>query len=128
MAKLITAAGTEAIEGITALRIANGPSLGQHWRYERLTHDRVDGEHRVHASKSGGKRGRVHREFHPHVFGATVVVDITWRRRAVQGVKRVCHKVDDALVMGALALVPLAFFEHFHGAEVIVTTLGMSGH
>lgn len=127
MSKLITAAGVTAEPGITRLRVVNGPSLGQMWRYERLAVDHIDGEHRVHASRSGGKQGRIHKEFHPHVFGATIVIDVTWGRKIQVGAVKARRRAGDWLMAGLVGLIPLAFFERFHMSEKITTALMVWG-
>lgn len=114
--ELVSCATGEAIEQGCTLHATSGPQLGKAWRFEHIA-ERPDGAHHVHVTRSGGKLGRIHREFHPGVFGCEIKIDITWR----QGVRHYAHhawtKVDDYLMAGAFALVPLAFFEHFHWAD-----------
>ncbi len=105
------------------------------WRYERLR--QIDAHtHHVHCTRVvKGTRGRTfrgHREFHPSVFGLEIKIDITWQRHALNKSRHVLGKVDDYLLAGLFAIVPLAFFERFHWADDITSlfTLGYigSGH
>ena len=102
------------------------------WRYERLR--KIDDtQHRVHVTRivkgSRGRTFRGHREFHPSVFGLEVKIDITWERKAVCRTRHMISKIDDYLLAGVFAIIPLAFFEHFHWADDITSfvTLGMLG-
>lgn len=65
--------------------------------------------------------GRIHREFHPSALGCEIAVDITWRKSMGHAAYRTWSKVDDYLLAGIFALVPLAFFEHYHWSEFIVS-------
>ncbi|MFE9769809.1 hypothetical protein ACFYPC_35695 [Streptomyces sp. NPDC005808] len=118
--------GKEIKQGRT-LHGQAGAATGLAWRFERISLHR-DGVHHVHVSRPGGKLGRIHREFHPSVFGCEVTVEITWRLAVRHAATRTWSKVDDYLLAGVFALVPLAFFEHFHWAEAIVSALGLNGH
>lgn len=100
------------------LRVQSGPGAGRAWRFEHV-HERGDGNHRVHVTRSGGRMGRIHREFHPGVFGCEIKIDITWRRVTRNAVHHARTKIDDYLMAGVFALVPLAFFEHFHMADTL---------
>lgn len=102
------------------------------WRYERLR--KIDETtHHVHCTRLvKGARGRTfrgHKEFHPSVFGLEVKIDISWQRHAVTTGKHVFAKIDDYMWAGMFAIIPLAFFEHFHWADDITSmvTLGMLG-
>ncbi|MFE7077128.1 hypothetical protein ACFU96_44290 [Streptomyces sp. NPDC057620] len=105
----------------------SGSAAGLAWKFEGITEHR-SGVHHVHVSRPGGRFGRIHREFHPSVFGCEITVEITWRRTVRNKIVRAWSKADDYFWAGVFALVPLAFFEHFHWAEVIVSALGMDGH
>lgn len=62
----------------TVIHMTAGPSVGQAWRFERII-PHEDG-HKVHCTRSHASMGRLHREFHPRVFGCHVVIDIKWYR------------------------------------------------
>jgi hypothetical protein len=104
------------------LHAQTGPTAGRAWRFEGIA-ERPIGAHHVHVSRSGGKLGRIHREYHPGVFGCEIKIDVTWRQRTKNRVQRMRTKIDDYLMAGAFALVPLALFEHFHLAEPIAAAL-----
>lgn len=74
MLKLInTETGAIVTEG-SMLRPVHG---GQAWRLEAVHQDRL------HVSQSHHQLGRVHKEFHPRVFGLHVEVDVkVWQDRA----------------------------------------------
>lgn len=102
------------------------------WRYERLR--KIDDTtHHVHCTRvvkgSRGRTFRGHREFHPSVFGLEIKIDVTWQRRVKCRTVHAFHKIDDYLMAGLFALVPLAIFEHYHLAGTITefVTLGMMG-
>lgn len=99
-----------------------GPTAGRAWRFEGIA-ERPDGVHHVHVSRSGWQFGRIRREYHPGVFGCEIKIDITWLQRTKNCAHRVRAKIDDYLMAGAFALVPLALFEHFHLAEPIAAAL-----
>lgn len=87
------------------------------WRFESLA--QRHGEHVVHCSRHG-KTGRVHKTFHPHVFGLTVEVEVTWYRSTATRVHHMAHETWTGIYLGFLALIGLAFFENFHLAPSIV--------
>ena len=124
--KLVNSASGSEINCGTMLHMVAGPTLGQAWRYERITPHDTDG-HRVHCTRVHPRMGRVHREFHPRVFGATVVIDVRWYRDIHHTAHRAWLKIDDYLFAGIFALLPLAFFEHYHWAETITEAIGL-GH
>ncbi|WP_331740742.1 hypothetical protein OG613_47015 (plasmid) [Streptomyces sp. NBC_00015] len=126
--KLISCATGREIEAGRKLYGQSGAAAGLAWRFERIA-PRRNGVHHVHVSRPGGRKlGRIHREFHPSVFGCEITVEITWRRAVRHAAVHAWAKADDYLLAGVFALVPLAFFEHFHWAEAIVSALGMDGH
>lgn len=124
--KLVSRVTGKEIKQGRKLRGQAGAAAPHAWRFERINLHR-DGIHRVHVSRPGGKLGRIHRAFHPSDFGCEVRVEITWRRSVRHAAWRTWSKVDDYLLAGLFALVPLAFFEHFHWADAIMSMLGM-GH
>lgn len=75
--ELVNASTGNKIEEGAMLHIASGPQAGQAWRFERIC-ERANGEHAVRVSRSHPRMGRIRKEFHPRVFGASVVIDVTW--------------------------------------------------
>lgn len=89
---------------------------GKAWRYEKITEK--GGEHHVIASQVLPHMGRATKTFHPHVFGCHVDITMAyWRSSAMW------HDFKSQTFIlfygGLLALIPLAFFEHFHIAARI---------
>lgn len=117
------ATGAEVTEGDTVRHQETGLA----WRFSHLTHHPVKG-HRVHVTRRHAKLGRVPGEFCPSVFGLDVVIKVGWKGH----VKNVLHvtisKLDEWLLAGVIALLPLAFFEQFHAAEKITELFGFGGH
>ena len=111
-----TATGTEIQPG-TMLRPVEGFDR-RAWRFERLVETREG--HLVHASQ-GTRAGRMHKHFHPSVFGLEIMIDVTVRFRRTRAVGA---KLSDYFMAGVIALVPLAAFEYFHLAEHVFTWLG----
>lgn len=120
--RLINAQGIEVTPS-SRLHAVSGPQAGQVWQYSHVIEHPIDG-HRVHVTRRHPRLGHVHREFHPGVFGLTVVVDVTWKRHAVNQLHHARTKLDEYLLAGVIALVPLAFFEQFHLAEKLGEVLG----
>jgi hypothetical protein len=101
------------------------------WRLEN--HALRNGEHTLHVSRSHHRMGRVHREFHPHVFGLTVEIEVTWYRATTRKIHKAWHETYTGVYLGFLALIGLAFFENYHLAPAIVEYVsfglfGGSGH
>jgi hypothetical protein len=125
MHKLLAADGSDLHPG-AMLHMLNGASAGPVWRYEHIAvHEHC--EHHVHVTRSHPKFGRIHREYHPRVFGCTITLDITWRRRACNAVHHVWSRIDDYFMAGAVALVPLALYERYDWGAAISTII-TAGH
>ncbi|MFJ4791008.1 hypothetical protein [Streptomyces sp. NPDC088794] len=122
--KLISCATGEEIQTGRKLHVQSGAAAGQTWKFERIALD-ASGEHHVHASRPGGKLGRIHRGFHPSVFGCEISVDITWRKSVGHVAYRTWSQVAGYVLAGIFALGPLALYEHFHWSEWIVEFLGL---
>ncbi len=120
--RLINAQDVEIPTG-ARIRVVEGRETGQLWQYSHVVEHPVDG-HRVHVTRRHPRVGHVHREFHPRVFGLHVVVDITWKRRVANATHHAFSKFDDYLLAGLVALVPLAFFEHYKLAERLPEIFG----
>jgi hypothetical protein len=121
----------ELINPTTGQTITPGAKIhtvpgGEAWHFAKIVHH-PSGEHRVHCTKivkgSKGRHFRGHREFHPHAFGLEIKIDITWQRHAMNTARHAFSKVDDYLMAGVFAIVPLAFFEHYHMAGPIIGTV-----
>jgi len=113
MAHLVTPDGEIILPG-AMLHAVNGPHAGTHWRLERVHHN---GTYHVLRCSRLHRQMRVRMDLHPHVFGLSVLEITRWYRPRAQDLKACWHKIDDGLLMGALALIPLAAFEAFHGSE-----------
>ncbi|MFC4463982.1 hypothetical protein ACFPH6_05290 [Streptomyces xiangluensis] len=125
--KLVSRATGQEITPGSTLHMQSGPTAGRAWRFEHIV-ERPDGHHHVHVTCSSGKLGRIPRQYHPDVFGCEITIDITWRQNFRNAVRHAWTRVDDYLLAGAFALIPLAFFEHYHWAETITSALGFGGH
>ena len=124
--KLVSRVTGQEIPAGRTLHGQTGSAAGLAWRFEGIA-QRPDGIHHVHVSRPGGKLGRIHREFHPSMFGCEITIEITWRRSVRNVAHRTWSKVDDYLLAGLFALLPLAFFEHYHWADAIVSSFGATG-
>ncbi|MFE5369231.1 hypothetical protein [Streptomyces mirabilis] len=124
---LVSRTTGEEINCGETLHMTSGPSAGRAWRFEHIA-EKPDGKHHVHVSRCGGKLGRIHREYHPGVFGCEIKIDITWRMHVSNSARHMRSKIDDYLMAGAFALIPLALYEHFHWADKITTAFGIVGH
>jgi hypothetical protein len=107
------------------LHAVNGPHAGTHWRLEILHHN---GTHHVLRCSALRHTMRVRMDFHPAVFGLNVIEVSQWYRITRHDLIRCWRRIDEGLYMGALALIPLAAFEAFHGGEharaLIMSLLG----
>lgn len=113
MAILLNSNG-ETVTLPTVLPALNGPHKGHHFRLEAIV--MRDGVHHVRATRPlRGGRHVVHA--HPSVFGLIVQEVISAMRHALNTLYHWWQRVDDGLFMGALALIPLAVFEAYHGGE-----------
>lgn len=96
------------------IQAITGPYAGSWWRLDDV--QKADGCHVAHVSRSH-RVGR-HRMICPaEIFGLVVQDVVAWYRHAINVLHDVRRKVDDGLILGILALVPLAIFEAFHGGE-----------
>ena len=120
------------VDTTTGAEVTTGADLrhavtGQRWRFSHVTHHPKYG-HRIHATRTHRKLGRIPGEFHPSVFGLEVVVRVGWKRHVINVAHVTISKLDDWMLAGVIALVPLAFFEQFHAAEKITELFGFGGH
>lgn len=115
MAYLVTTEGIAVSLRVHHAVVESGPFRGTVWRIDELFHDGTD--HCVRASRKH-RAGRVRGVFHPSVFGLMVQEEFTRIRRVVNRLQHMLRTVDEGLIMGTLALLPLAAFEAYHGGEV----------
>lgn len=113
MHNLVTADGLVIMPG-AMLHAIKGPHAGTHWRLDTIHHN---GEHHVLRCSRLLRTMRVRMDFHPSVFGCQMIEIKAWYRIGRSDVRRWWEKVDEGVIMGALALIPLGFFEAFHGSE-----------
>lgn len=108
------------------VHVIMGPNVGRAYRYEGVI---VYGKtHRVKCTRKA-----VHGHFrsvewyHPNALGCTVYTRLTLRQHVKSSCVSIFHKIDDWLMAGLFALIPLAAFEHFHLATKIteIVSLGM---
>lgn len=102
-----------------------GPHSGSWWRLDGLTE--TAGRHLVTVSRLVSRLGRHRMVAPPEHFGLMVQQVVTFFRHLKNTCVRVWHKLDDGIILGALALVPLAFFEKYHLADTITALLGFGG-
>ncbi|MFC8429278.1 hypothetical protein [Streptomyces sp. NPDC057253] len=103
--QLIHDVTASTVEPGATIHLVTGPHEGQAWRFEKIVEHRTDG-HRVHVTRLHPKFGRVHREFHPRVFGCSVVIDIRWyadRKRLLHAVGRTATTCLSAFVAAVVA-------------------------
>lgn len=123
--ELINAESVTVTYGCT-VHVVMGPNIGRAYRYEGvIVYGRT---HRVKCTRKA-----VHGHFrsvewyHPTALGCTVYTPLTRRQHVKAACTTVAHKVDDYILAGLFALLPLAAFEHFHLATKIteIVSLGM---
>lgn len=114
MQHIMASDGTVILPG-AMLHAVHGPHAGSHWRLEGLHHNGT--HHVLRCSRLVRGSMRVRMDHHPRVFDLDVVELSAWWRISRDDVMRCWHRIDDGLIMGVLALVPLAAFEAFHGGE-----------
>ncbi|MCT9080478.1 hypothetical protein [Streptomyces fulvoviolaceus] len=110
--RLIHNATASAVEPGATIHMASGPNAGQAWRFEKITEHATDG-HRVHVSRSHPKLGRIHREFHPGLFGCSVVIDVQWYADRQRLLRAVGHTAATGLSAFTAAVV--AWLVHEYG-------------
>lgn len=115
MTHLVTTDGTVVTLGRTTLPIHFGSHAGEWWRLDEIFHDGT--QHMLRCSRLHRGKVRVRKVFAPVHFALEVMEEITHMRALVNRVHHTWQKIDEGLIMGVLALVPLALFEAFHGGE-----------
>ncbi|WP_143570716.1 hypothetical protein [Streptomyces acidiscabies] len=122
--QLIHDATASVVEPGATIHLASGPSEGQAWRFEKLSEHPTDG-HRVHASRSHPRIGRVHREFHPRLFGCSVKTGLPWYADRA----RLLHVVQHmgATCVSAFTAAVIAWMVHEYGNAEWAPVLTMLG-
>lgn len=113
-----------------SLHARNTTVAGPHpWRLEACQPDETPGgdAHTVTVSRHHPRFGRIRRTFHPRVFGLVIEIEISWHRAARTKIHHAWHEAWFGVVLGILALIPLAFFEQFHLADNITSMFGFGG-
>ena len=122
--QLITTTG-ETVPLGRVLTAAHGPYKGRRFR---LVDFHADGERlRVHLLHPHPFR-HAPLVLHPSVFLLEIRREVTRVRHALNALHHTWQRVDEWLLAGFAALIPLAFFEHYHWAESITAALGFGGH
>lgn len=121
---LQTEAGEEIHSGAT-LRATSGAYLGRRFRFVEV-HD--DGERITVTMLHPHPFRHARQVMHPSAFGLRLHRPLSRSRRMANAVHHVWQRVDEWLLAGLVALIPLAFFERFHWADQITSLMGMGGH
>lgn len=110
------------------VHVTTGASIGRAYRYEGVY--AFGRTHRVKVTrKSTHGHFRSVEWLHPTMLGCTVRCPLTRRERLHNWSVRTWHRMDDWIMAGVFALIPLAWFEHYHMATKIteVFSLGLIG-
>lgn len=111
----ITLATTgDTVEIGRLVQAVTGPYAGSWWRLDDVR--KTNGVHMAHVSRKH-RVGRHVMHCPAELFGLVVQEVIAWYRHAMNTLCDVRRKVDDGILLGFLALIPLALFEAFHGGE-----------
>lgn len=121
---LRTEDGVEIRPGQT-VHAVRGAYKGRRFRFVEI-HD--DGE-RIHVTLLHPHPFRHARQvLHPSAFGLHIHQPLSRAQHVLNGLHHTWQRIDEWLLAGLVALLPLAFFEHFHWAETITQWLGFGGH
>lgn len=125
MTQLLFADTRKPVPTGTPLKPLSSVAQPHTWRLE--SHQTTNDGGLVWVSRHHPKFGRVRRTFHPRVFGLVIEVDVSWHRAARTKIHRAWHEAWFGVVLGILALIPLAFFEQYHLADEITSVLSIFG-
>lgn len=101
----------------TVLTAQSGPHAGQSFRIDDvIKHGR---DHLVKATRKH-RTGRHSIKVLADVFNLVITEIEELTRKIKNRVVRTWTKIDEGLYMGTLALIPLAYFEHYEMADKIV--------
>ncbi len=111
---LITDTGELVTPG-SVLTAVVGPHAGRRFRYVEV---HTDGDRIMvrHTHPHPFRNARA--VLHPSVFACTLHEELTRLRHVLNLLHHAWQKVDEGLLMGVIALAPLAVFEAYNGAEV----------
>jgi len=116
MKLIIEATGEEILLGHHTVQAVAGPYRGTWWRIDDVVMG--DAGYRVNASRKH-PIGRHRIIVPPHVFGLIIEEAQRLVRRVLTWLRGCLSELNTGLIMGAIALIPLAFFEQAHGAETV---------
>lgn len=113
------------IEHGSIVHICTGPNVGRAYRYEGVV---IAGHHTYRVKitrKSIAGHFRAVEWIHPSVIGCSVRVPLTRCQRVKVFALACWTKIDDWFMAGLVALIPLAWFEHYHMATKITEVLSL---
>src|SRR6266581_8256956 len=119
MLHLTTSTGT-TVQLPRMSQAISGPHKGSWWRLDKIV--KRDSLHHMSASRKH-KIGRHKITVLPEIFGLRVHETMNVIKDIMCRVRKFWRKIDEGLYMGALALIPLAYFEQYHGAEWITEVI-----
>ena len=116
---LITETGELVLPGHVLTAVA-GPHAGRRFRFAGI---HADGKRVLvhHTSPHPFRNART--VLHPSVFACILREEVTRLKHLVNLCHHTWQRLDEWLLAGAVALVPLAFFEQYHLAERITHAL-----
>lgn len=117
MLHIATADGQTVRLRQTVLTAQSGSHKGRAFRIDDVT--KINGRHIVKATRKH-PTGRHSIKVLPEVFGLVITELEEITRKIVNRFLTTWRKIDEGLYMGTLALIPLAYFEHYEMADKIV--------
>lgn len=97
-----------------SVQAVKGPYAGTWWRLDDVR--KANGQHLICASRTH-RVGRHRITVAPDMFGLVIEEIVRFARHCLNTLHAVRVKIDDGIILGFLALIPLALFEAFHGGE-----------
>jgi hypothetical protein len=116
MQLIMEATGEEILLGHHTVQAVQGPYRGTWWQIDDVVAG--DAGYRVHASRKH-PLGRHRIVVPPHVFGLIIREAQRLMLRVLAWFHGCLSELNTGLIMGVIALIPLAFFEQAHGAEAV---------
>lgn len=114
MSQLTIASTGQVLTPGCRIQAVSGTLAGSWWRLDAVSHN--GREYVVHVRRAVGRL--VQRAAFPlHMFGLAYDEMVAWWRDPRHTVRVICHKVDEWLMAGLFALIPLALFEGYHVPE-----------
>lgn len=114
MAQLTLAATGQVLIPGMRIQAVTGSHTGTWWRLDAVVHN--GREYVVRVFRRVGRLVQ-NAAFPLHVFGLTYDEMVIWWRTPGRTCRIIIHKIDEWLMAGLFALIPLAVFESCHGAE-----------